>query len=337
MKKCILTLLVSFFILFSAFALLDVYFFDVGQADFEVVICDGHVMVIDGGNTGDGQLVFSVLKNYVPDGVIDYYIGTHAHEDHMGAAASVLNAVKAKVIYCPNNNATQKFFQNFLKYAENQGVEPKCPSLGLEFSLGEAKVKVLGPFHPNDKNENNTSIVLKLTYGDTSFLFTGDAEAEEEKELVGKWGEELKSDVIKVGHHGADTSSTYLFLRSVLPLIGVISVGEGNKYGHPAEDTLSRYRDADVQLLYRTDINGDIHIQSNGKKLTISVEKGENAITNPTSSTAKNEVRFIGNKNSKVFHNPSCKNLPAEKNQVPFSSRDEAVEAGYKPCGNCNP
>jgi competence protein ComEC len=228
MKRILSILLLSIFILFSAFALLDVYYIDVGQADFELIICDGHAMVIDGGNTADGQLVFSVLKKYVPDGVIDYYIGTHAHEDHMGAAASVLNAVKAKAIYCPNNDATQKFFQNFLKYAENQGVTPTCPPLGLEFSLGGASVKVLGPFHPNDKNENNTSIVLKLTYGDTSFLFTGDAEAEEEKELVGKWGNELKSEVLKVGHHGADTSSTYLFLRSVLPIIGIISVGENN-------------------------------------------------------------------------------------------------------------
>lgn len=336
MKKTFAFLLLSTFILFSAFALLDVYYIDVGQADFELIICDGHAMVIDGGNTGDGQLVFSVLKKYVPDGVIDYYIGTHAHEDHMGAAASVLNAVKAKVIYCPNNNANQKFFQNFLKYAENQGVTPTCPSLGLEFSLGGATVKVLGPFHPNASNENNTSIVLKLTYGDTSFLFTGDAEAEEEKELVGKWGDELKSDVIKVGHHGAETSSTYLFLRAVLPSVGIISVGENNKYGHPTEDTLSRYRDADVKL-FRTDMNGDIHIQSDGKKLTVSVEKGENAITNPTSQSSTNEVKYIGNKNSKVFHYPTCKNLPAEKNQVSFSTRDEAVDAGYKPCGNCKP
>lgn len=336
MKKLIALALVLTISVLSLFALLDVYYFDVGQADFEVLICDGHVMVIDGGNTGDGQLVFSVLKKYVPDGVIDYYIGTHAHEDHMGAAASVLNAVKAKAIYCPNNDATQKFFQNFLKYADAQGVEPKCPSLGLEFSLGEARVKVLGPFHPKDSNVNNTSIVLKVTYGDTSFLFTGDAEADEEKELVGKWGDELKSDVIKVGHHGANTSSTYLFLRTVAPSIGVICVGEGNTYGHPTEDTLSRYRDADVTL-YRTDMNGDVHIQSDGKKLTVSVEKGENAVTNPTAANTANDIKYIGNKNSKVFHLPTCKSLPAEKNKVTFDTRDEAIEAGYKPCGNCKP
>ena len=143
-------------------------------------------------------------------------------------------------------------------------------------------------------------------------------------------------NVIKVGHHGADTSSTYLFLRSVLPSVGIISVGENNKYGHPTEDTLSRYRDAGV-ILYRTDINGDIHVQIDGKSITISVEKGENAVTNPTSPIITNEVKYIGNKNSKIFHYPTCINVPDEKNQVSFHTRDEAVNAGYKPCGNCKP
>ena len=338
MKKFFTLTIFLLLSLFSLFAALDVYYFDVGQADFELIICDGHALVIDGGNTGDGQLVYSVLKKYVPEGVIDCYIGTHAHEDHMGASASVLNAVTAKVIYCPNNDATQKFFQNFLKYAENQGVTPNCPSLGYEFALGGAKVKVLGPFHPKSSNENNTSIVIKVTYGDTSFLFTGDAETGEEKELVGKWGDELKSDVLKVGHHGSDSSSSYLFLRTVNPSIGVISVGENNKFDHPSEEVLSRYRDAEV-MLYRTDMNGDIHIQSDGKKLTVSVEKGENAVTNPTGITpvATVEAKYIGNKNSKVFHYPTCKNLPGEKNRVSFGSRDEAIEAGYSPCGNCKP
>lgn len=337
MKKLLLTLLIAFGSIFCIFANLDVWYFDVGQADFELLLCDGHAMVIDGGNSADGQLVYSVLKKYVPGGVIDVYVGTHVHEDHMGAAASVLNAVTAKKIYCPNNNGTQKFFQSFLKYASKQGISPVCPALGSEFSLGSAKVKVLGPFHPNDDNPNNTSIVLKVTYGSTSFLFLGDAENEEEKELVGKWGSALKSDVIKVGHHGSNSSSSYQFLKNAAPSVGVICVGADNSYGHPAENTLSKYRDADVKL-YRTDQQGDIHIVSDGKKLTISVEKNLSAITNPTEQR-KTDVQgtFIGNKNSKVFHLTTCKNLPSEKNRVKFNSRNTAVDSGYKPCGNCKP
>lgn len=344
MKKAFCFTILLLITIFSLFAALDVYYFDVGQADFELIMCDGHAMVIDGGEPGDGQLVYSVLKKYVPEGVIDCYIGTHAHEDHMGASASVLNAVTAKVIYCPNNDATQKFFQSFLKYAENQGVTPTCPSLGYEFNLGGAKVKVLGPFHPKSSNENNTSIVIKVTYGDTSFLFTGDAETGEEKELVGKWGDELKSDVLKVGHHGSDSSSSYLFLRTVNPSIGVISVGENNKFDHPSEEVLSRYRDAEVKL-YRTDMNGDIHIQSDGKQITVSVQKQTQAEetqkevepTKPQSTTPISSSYFIGNKNTKVFHKRTCGNLPAEKNRVRFDSREKAISSGYKPCGKCKP
>ena len=271
MKKTIFVFLL-FLVPFLLFASLDVYYIDVGQADFEVVVCDGHYMVIDGGNVADGQLVYSVLKRLVPEGEIDYYIGTHAHEDHMGAAASVLSAVSAKTIYCPNNKATQKFFNNFLNKANEQNVVPTCPKLGSSFMLGDASVKVLGPFHPNAKNANNTSIVLKITYGSTSFLFMGDAEIEEEKELVGKWKSELKADVIKVGHHGSDTSSSYVFLREVMPTYGIISVAKKNSYGHPSDNTLSRYRDAET-ILYMTSTHGDIHVQSDGETITINTSK----------------------------------------------------------------
>lgn len=334
MKKTLLTIMLALLIVFALWADLQVYYFDVGQADFELVVCDGHYMVIDGGNVSDGQKVYSILQKYVPGGRIDYYIGTHAHEDHMGAAASVLTAVRASTIYCPNNNASQKFFKNFLDKAKAQDITPTCPSLGQTFKLGGATVKVLGPFHPNDKNENNTSIVIKITYGSTSFLFMGDAESEEEKELVGKWKSELKCNVLKVGHHGADTSSTYNFLKTADPDIAIISVGTGNKYGHPTENTLSRYRDAEVKV-YRTDMQGDILVTSNGKKISVSVSKNANAQTNPTEKTK--EDAYIGNKNTKVFHRPDCSYLPAEKNKVKFSTRSEAVELGYAPCGTCKP
>lgn len=334
MKKTLSILMLLLVTLAMLMADLNVYFIDVGQADFEIIECDGHYMVIDGGNAADGQKVYSVLQKYIPGGVIDCYIGTHAHEDHMGASASVLTAVKAKVIYCPNNDATQKFFKSFLEKARSQGVTPKCPNLGLAFRLGNATVRVLGPFHPADANANNTSIVIKVTYGNTSFLFTGDAESEEENELMGKWKDNLKSTVLKVGHHGADTSTTYRFLRTVDPEIAVISVGKGNSYGHPADNTLSRLRDADVKV-YRTDMQGDIFMISDGRSIIVKTEKNPTVQTNPTEATK--EVSYIGNKNSKVFHRPDCSYLPAGKNRVTFSTRSEAVDAGYTPCGSCKP
>lgn len=295
----------------------------------------GILWSLTGGNVGDSQKVYAILKEYVPGGVIDCYVGSHAHEDHMGAAAAVLNAVKPSNILCPNNSATQKFFSDFLKYSKQHDISPRCPKLGEEFMLGGAYIKILAPFHPNDANVNNTSIALKVTYGKTSFLFTGDAESEEEHDLIGKWGDVLKCNVFKVGHHGSASSSSYLFLKTASPTIGIICVGDNNKYGHPDANVLSRYRDAGITL-YQTNIHGDIHILSDGSTKTVDTEKNVKNET-PQQEITTVPATYIGNKNSKTFHLPYCKNLPLQKNQVFFSSRLDAIEAGYTPCGNCTP
>jgi competence protein ComEC len=206
-------------------------------------------------------------------------------------------------------------------------------------------VRLIGPVI-SASDTNNTSLVLRIDYGATSFLLTGDMEQEAEKALV-ESGADLDVDVLQVGHHGSETSSGYIFLNAVLPEIGVISVGEGNTYGHPHESTLSRLRDADVDV-YRTDLLGDVIIYSDGKNYTIASEHtASDTELNPTisdktdsasasGSTSESETgAYIGNKNSKTFHVPACKNLPSEKNQVLFSSYDQAIGEGYKPCSNC--
>jgi competence protein ComEC len=184
--------------------------------------------------------------------------------------------------------------------------------------------------------------VLRIDYGSTSFLLTGDMEQEAEKALV-ESGANLNVDVLQVGHHGSETSSSYLFLNAVLPEIGVISVGEGNTYGHPHESALSRLRDADVDV-YRTDLQGDVVIYSDGKNYTIATERtASDTELNPTladksdSSGSGTDAAsaYIGNKKSKKFHLPTCKNLPAEQNQVLFASYDAAISEGYTPCSNC--
>ena len=185
---------------------------------------------------------------------------------------------------------------------------------------------------------NKNSIVIKLTYGDNKFLFTGDAERETEQAILsGK--QNIQSTVLKVGHHGSDTSTSYPFLRGIMPEYAIIQVGKGNSYGHPTEDTLSKLRDADVKV-YRNDLQGTIICTSDGEEVTFSTDKNESVQTNPTvaATSEPNDVgEYIGNRNSKKFHLPTCKNLPAEKNRVFFDSRQEAVDAGFDPCGNCNP
>jgi len=198
-------------------------------------------------------------------------------------------------------------------------------------------VQVLGPQQQYD-DPNDTSIVLKVSYGDTSFLFTGDAERTAEADILDA-GYDLSSTVLKVGHHGSDTSTSYPFLREIMPEYAVIQVGAGNSYGHPTEDTLSRLRDADVEV-YRNDLQGTIICTSDGETVAFTTEKNATARTNPTvvvTPELDDVGEYIGNKNSKKFHLPSCKNLPAEKNRIYFESRQAAVEAGQSPCGNCKP
>ena len=145
------------------------------------------------------------------------------------------------------------------------------------------------------------------------------------------------SDTNDTSHHGSSTSTSYVFLNAVLPEMGIISCGVNNKYGHPHEETLSILRDAGVNV-YRTDLLGTITIGSDGQNYTVGTEHyATDAELNPTAPAASSTAQqaYIGNVNSKKFHLPTCPNLPAEKNQILFSSYDEAVAAGYTPCSTC--
>ncbi len=242
----------------------QVHFLDVGQADAALVLCDGESMLIDGGNAADSSLIYAYLEQEQLD-VLDYIVCTHAHEDHVGGLSGALNYAQAETALAPVTDYNSKAFRNFVKYLDEQGKEIMIPQPGDYFSLGSAQVQVVGPISPSD-NPNNTSIVLKVTYGETSFLFTGDAERQEEQEIL-EAGFDLESTVLKVGHHGSNTSSSYPFLREVMPEYAVISVGEGNDYGHPSEEVLSRFHDLGAQV-YRTDELGHIICTSDGKNVT---------------------------------------------------------------------
>lgn len=248
---------------------LTVHYIDVGQADAALVECGGEDMMIDGGNVADSSLVVSYLKDENVDN-LKYVIGTHAHEDHIGGLAGILSQYTADNVICSQDSYTTKAFKNFKKYAEKQGKEITVPKAGDTMTLGSSKIEILGPVNSSD-DLNNRSIVLKITYGNTSFLFEGDAEYDEEHDIL-ESGADISADVLKVGHHGSKTSTSYSYLREIMPAYAVVSVGKDNDYGHPHDDTMSRLRDSGAEI-YRTDEHGTVIVKSDGNDITIQTEK----------------------------------------------------------------
>ena len=250
----------------SSFA---VHYIDVGQADCALVVCDGAYMLIDGGNAEDSDLVYTYLKNNGIDH-LDYMIASHAHEDHIGGLSGAAYAATVGTALSPVTEGDTKVFKNLVKALAQQDVELTVPSPGDTFALGSAQVEILGPLKDYD-DTNDTSIVLSVDYGETTFLFTGDMESTAEADLV-EAGADLDATVLKVGHHGSSSSTSYRFLREVMPDYAVIPVGKRNTYGHPAEAVLSRLEDAEVEI-YRTDLHGTIIAESDGTTVTFTTEK----------------------------------------------------------------
>ena len=329
----------------------SVHFIDVGQADAALVECDGHFMLVDGGNRGDSDVIYTVLKKAGAD-KLDMVVASHAHEDHIGGLPGAFSYATAELTLCPVTDYDSDIFRTFKEYAEEKGGGLTVPEAGDMYDLGSAEVEILGLNAGEDTN--NTSIVLMIRYGETSFLFTGDAEREAEQALLDS-GAELKADVLKVGHHGSDTSISYPFLREVMPEYAVISVGEGNSYEHPEEGPLSRLRDAGCKIL-RSDLNGDIIISSDGKKLSVTTDKTatEEQLLTPggkTQSIAKPAAEesprpspeeteqsqtqetmvWIPKSGSKYHSDPDCSNMK-DPSQVSLS---QAESLGYTSCKKC--
>ena len=321
---------------------LKIHYIDVGQADCALIECNGEFILIDGGNVADSQLVVSYLQQHGVEELLAV-VCTHAHEDHVGGLPGVLAVYRTYHVYAPTRTYSSKCFDDFVHYTDQQDLEITIPQPGDYLSFGGATMTILGPVK-SYADPNDTSIVVRIDYGTTRFLFTGDMETQAENDMLEYWGsrQDWRADVLKVGHHGSETSTGYRFLREVMPTYGIISVGEGNSYGHPHEEPLSRLDQAGVTL-YRTDKLGTILAYSDGKAVTFSWESGNAAPIVPSgtqpsvpgSSHSTPAITYIGNKNSKKLHLPTCSNLPTESNRVLFEDYDAAIAEGYVPCGNC--
>ena len=275
MRRIVSFLLVLVLVPVCAWAELTAWFVDVGQGDCTVIVCDGEAMVIDGGPAQAAQEVYAFIRGTLELDHVDYMIATHPHEDHIGGLAAVLNAVPVDLLLSPVTEWNTRCFANMMKYAARAGTPVAVPRAGDRLTLGGAEVTVLhcwpeaAQVYGNDVND--MSVVIRIDYGETSFLITGDAEETAEYMMLDT-GLKLKADVLRVAHHGSAYSTSGAFLRAVSPSCAVISCGTGNDYGHPHARVLNALKKAGANL-YRTDLQGTVCCVSDGRTVVFSTER----------------------------------------------------------------
>lgn len=237
---------------------LNVIYFDVGQADCELLISQGKTMLIDAGNQADGILIADTLKQ-LQINKIDYLIGTHPHEDHIGGMKTIVEQFEIGTIYMPyQTQVISKVYTNLTQAILEKDLQVETVEVGDQFQVGEANCEVMAVDNTEPENLNLSSIVIQANFKNKKYLFMGDSETKNEKARA--WE---KVNVLKVGHHGSDTSSSEQFLKQVSPDIAIISVGKDNQYHLPKETILKRIQNLG-STIYRTDQDGTIQITTDG-------------------------------------------------------------------------
>lgn len=246
---------------------IKVTFIDVGQADSILIETSNQKMLIDAGNTEDGEKLVNYFKG-LGINEFNYVIGTHAHEDHIGGMSDIINNFKVDRFLMPDVITTTKTFEDTLDALNSKNIKFETPSIGDTYSMDDAIIKVLYVGTDED-NLNNDSIVLKMNYKSVKFLFMGDATTSVEKEIM---NDDLKADILKVGHHGSNTSTSSDFLKKVKPSYAIVSVGLNNTYNLPSSKIVERLKKQNISV-YRTDESGTINVTSDGDNINIEAVK----------------------------------------------------------------
>ncbi|WP_291652331.1 ComEC/Rec2 family competence protein [Clostridium sp.] len=251
---------------------LEISYLDVGQGDAAYIRVNDFDILIDAGPRSDADKLMKQLEEKNIDD-FEIVIATHPHEDHIGGMVKVFEKYDVESFYMPKVTHTTKTFENMINVVSKEGLKVKVIKEGTSFDLGDgAKIDVYSPIYESYEEFNDYSPIMKLTFGNTSYMFTGDAEAHAEQEVVAKYPKNLDADVLKFGHHGSSTSSTKEFVEAVSPEYGVISCGVDNKYGHPHRETLQTIDTQGIKA-YRTDKQGQITITSDGSTISVRTEK----------------------------------------------------------------
>jgi beta-lactamase superfamily II metal-dependent hydrolase len=241
-----------------------VYFLNVGQGDSILLQTDENAVLIDAGEYSVRRELLSYLRD-AGITTLDYLIATHPHEDHIGGMVPVLDNFKVNNVVLTEAPGTSKAYESFLEFVEDQNIPVTFPQPGDVISAGLIELNVIAPLSDYSDDLNNASLVLRMLFGDTAFLFTGDAERPSEQDMLDA-GSTVHANILKIGHHGSSTATTPEFLDAVNPAVAVISCGSVNSYGHPHEEVLSLLTERDIQIL-RTDENGTIILSTDGTQV----------------------------------------------------------------------
>lgn len=344
-------------------AKLIVNYIDVGQADsIFIELPNSQTMLIDAGNNDDGETVVNYIKNLSYD-TINYVIGTHPHEDHIGGLDTVINEFNIDAVYMPKVQHNTATFEDVLLAIQDKGLKINTAKSGKNIlNIDNLNVEILAPVNDTYDELNNYSAVIKITYGNNSFLFMGDAESLSENEITA----DLKADMLKVGHHGSDTSTSREFLSKATPTYAVISVGADNRYGHPSNEILALLDEFDVNI-FRTDEQGTIVARSDGNMILINKEpspykpNAPPSIKQETQPVVVNAPEIIENttvaeepvvvddtpaveepkevivyvtKTGEKYHSDGCQYL--RKSKIAISLNNAKLQ-GYTPCSKCSP
>jgi competence protein ComEC len=250
---------------------LEVHIIDIGQGDSILIRSDEGVILIDAG-PNDAEDKLRAHLNSCGIKKIDYFICTHPHEDHIGGADMVLNEYTVDTLIMNETDVSTATVKRLLDAIEKNDISIDIPEVGQVYTLGDINFTVLAPDSSLSNGGNNSSIVIRLVYGSTSFLFTGDAEVESENKIIAAFSDQqLKSDFLKVGHHGSSTSTSAQFFEAVSPDYVAISCAKGNSYGHPHRETLKLFEryGIDENNILRTDNQGTIIVISDGENLRL--------------------------------------------------------------------
>ncbi|MDO5540743.1 MAG: ComEC/Rec2 family competence protein [Eubacteriales bacterium] len=327
----------------------ELHLLDVGQGMSTLIRAGGHYMLIDGGGRAASSFVVSYLQQ---QGIekLDYVVVSHYDEDHISGIIGALHVFDCDTILAPDYQADTEIYASYLSAADASGAEIIYPRQGEEYPLGDAVITVVGPASYSGDLENDRSVAIRICYGNTSYLICGDAQGQEEEDMVNS-GLELASDVYVVNHHGSGDSSGLYFLNEVHPAYALLSCSADNAYGHPALETMERLNAEGVSL-YRTDKQGTITVYSDGTGLWFDQEpcndfsaggQPETDISSESGTEINADavaVTYVCNLNTKKFHYEYCDSVNKMKEsnkKFTNESRDSLIAQGYVPCKNCNP